>query len=360
MSRDVLAAVVTTPGRAPELQTVSLDDPRPGEVLVRLAATGICATDLHFSHDVSRPSVLGHEGAGHVEEWGEGVSRFAVGDAVIASFARCGTCLRCRTGEPAYCREFDRLNFTGGRADGSSTITVDGAGAYAHFLGQSSFATHMLVRESSLVALPAGVDPAAVAPYGCGLMTGAGAVLNVLKPGPADTVAVFGAGTVGLAAVMAAAAAGAREVVVVDLSTERLALAKELGATRTVLPEELAATLAEVAPDGVDHAVESTGVGRVLHTAVESLNRRGTCAVVGIGAETTISLDWRTVLNGRTVTGVISGSSLPDVAIPSLLALAEAGRFPAEKLMQSFAFADVAEAWEHTRSGAVVKAVLTF
>ncbi|MDO1485119.1 aryl-alcohol dehydrogenase [Rhodococcus rhodochrous] len=362
MSREVVAAVVTEPGRPPELQKVRIDDPREGEVLIRLGATGICATDLHFSHMMSKPAVLGHEGAGWVEECGPGVTRFAPGDAVIATFARCGTCANCRAGEPAYCTRFDDLNFGGTRENGSSAVEFDGDAAYAHFLGQSSFATHMVVRESSLVDLPPGADPRAVAPYGCGLMTGAGAVLNVLRPGPTDTVAVFGAGTVGLAAVMAAAAAGARAVIAVDLSPERLALASAVGATHVVEAGggDVVSAIDEIVPGGVDFAVESTGVGSVLTAAVEALSRRGTCAVVGIGSESTISLDWRTLLNGRTVTGVISGSSLPEVAVPDLLNLADAGRFPAEKLVRNYAFTDIAEAWEAARSGGVVKAVLQF
>lgn len=362
MAREILAAVITTPGQPPVLRRVLLADPAPDEVVVRLAATGLCATDLHFAHELPGPSVLGHEGAGYVEEIGSAVHGFVPGDKVLATFAHCGTCRTCVSGEPAYCSDFDRLNFGGARPDGTSALTLDGAHPYGHFLGQSAFATHMVVRASSLVRLPDHVDPAAVAPYGCGLMTGAGAVFNVLRPGPHDTVAIFGAGAVGLAATMAASAAGAREVIVVDLNAERLSLATYLGATRTVNPaqDDLDAILAVAAPDGVDRSVDTTGVASVLRTAVNSLGRRGTCAVVGVAGEDTISLDWRSVLNGRTVTGVISGSSRPATMIPDLIALHDAGKFPAEKLVRTYDFADIAQAWSDTRSGAVVKAVLTF
>ncbi|MFD6882097.1 NAD(P)-dependent alcohol dehydrogenase [Rhodococcus sp. NPDC060084] len=362
MTREILTAVVTAPGEPPVLRPALLADPAPDEVIVRLAATGLCATDLHFAHELPGPSVLGHEGAGYVEDVGSAVRGFAPGDKVLATFAHCGTCRTCASGEPAYCNDFDRLNFGGARLDGTSALSIDGAHPYGHFLGQSAFATHMAVRASSLVRLPDHVDPVVVAPYGCGLMTGAGAVFNVLRPGPTDAVAVFGAGAVGLAATMAAVAAGAREVIVVDLNDERLVLAAELGATRTVNPShhDLAALLADVAPDGVDRSVDTTGVASVLRTAVDCLGRRGTCAVVGVAGEDTISLDWRSVLNGRTVTGVISGSSRPATMIPDLIRLHDAGRFRAEKFVRTYEFTDIAQAWNDTRSGAVVKAVLTF
>lgn len=355
------AAIFDGSGTTPALVDVDLDGPRPDEVLVRMESVGICGTDLHFATEVPAPAVLGHEGAGVVEQVGDLVTHVRSGDRVLLHFAWCGMCDHCTTGSPSYCRIFDPLNFGGRRHDGSAVISVDGKPAYSSFLGQSAFSTHAVVSGRSVVRLPDDLALAPVGPLGCGLMTGAGAVLNVLRPVVGDTVGVFGAGPVGLAAVMAASAAGAR-VVAVDVNDARLTLARELGATATVnsASGDVREAVREVAPTGLDAAIDATGRADVVAHAVAALHTRGTLAVCGVGPSPAVELDWRTLLNGRTVTGVISGSTVPATFVPRLIDLYRRDAFPIDRLMTYFDFTDIAAALEAARSGEVVKAVLRF
>jgi aryl-alcohol dehydrogenase len=358
----VTVAVTGTGRHGFALEAAELREPRPDEVVVRLAAVGVCATDLHFSEFVQAPAVLGHEGAGRIEALGSAVRGWSIDDPVALTFAYCDECVRCRTGSPSYCEAFNELNFAGTRQDGSTAVHVDGQPAYAHFLGQSSFASHAVVRASSLVRLPPDTDLAVAAALTCGFMTGAGSVLNVLRPRPGDSVAVFGAGAVGLSAVAAAAASGAGTIVAVDVQQARLELAREFGATHVVDPsrEDAGTALRGIAGQGFDFTADTTGLAPVVSTAVEALNSRGVCAVVGIGPHEKLELDWRTLLNGRTVTGVISGSAVPAEFLPRLLEMHATGRFPVDRLITRYSFDDIAKAVDDARNGRSVKAVLEF
>lgn len=358
---DVTVAAVTEE-RTFKLVPAQLEEPRSDEVLVRLSSVGICATDLHFATFLPMNAVLGHEGAGVVQAVGAGVTEVKAGDPVALAFTSCGVCTQCRTAAPSYCARFDALNFAGARADGSSALRIDGQPVYGHFLGQSSFATHTVVDARSVVKLPETADLRTAGPFGCGFMTGAGTILNILRPGPQSAVAVFGAGAVGLASVMAAAASGAQTIVAVDVSPGRLQTAQEVGATHVLDSREgeLVERIRAIAPQGLDGSVDTTGRADVVKDAVAALHTRGTCAVVGVGPSEHVEIDWRTLLNGRTVTGVISGSSVPQLLVPQLLDWQRAGRFPVEKLMAHYAFADINEAAAATRRGDVVKAVLSF
>lgn len=354
------AAVLREHGGLPQLEAVEVGELRPDEVLVELEAVGVCRTDTEFGHFWPVPSVLGHEGVGSVAATGDAVSYVSAGDRVLMTFNHCGSCRPCLEGAPAYCRRFDALNFSGSRPDGTSAVHAGGEPLNAHFLGQSSFATHAVATERSVVKVPKDVPAEVLAPFGCGFQTGAGAVLNVLRCAPGDSIAIFGAGAVGLAAVAASAAAGCGSIAVVDLDPNRLAKARVLGATRTVEAStpDLAAAVREVNPDGFDAAIDTTGVQTVLRAATEVLTTRGTCAVVGVGPSTEIALDWRTMLNGRTLTGVIAGGSLPRVFLPRLIDLYLAGHFPVDRLIDVQPFEQLPEAFEASRAGEVVKAVV--
>src|SRR5690606_20906159 len=181
----VTAAVLERPGEPLVLRDVDLGPPRPDEVLVRLSAVGICATDLEFAAFFEAPAVLGHEGAGVVEKVGDHVTSVAPGDHVALSFASCGRCRPCLTGTPGYCLRFD-----------------------AHFPGRSAFADHVVVPARAVVPVGKDVDLLLAGPFGCGFQTGAGGVLNVLRPAPGSSIAIFGAGSVGMASVIAAALSG--------------------------------------------------------------------------------------------------------------------------------------------------------
>ena len=353
------AALLEQSGAPFVLTDVDLDEPRPDEVLVRVASVGICGTDLEFANFFPTPAVLGHEGAGVVERVGSRVTTVGPGDHVAMSFASCGACSLCLTGSPAYCRRFDAVNFTGRRPDGSSAISKDGVAVNGHFLGQSSFASHVVAPQRAVVAIDASIDLKPVGPFGCGFQTGAGGVLNVLQPRPGSTIAVFGAGAVGAAAIIAAALSGCAVIAAVDVNPAKLEAARGFGATHAVDSTDAAGALAAIVPEGLDFAIDTTGREDVLRTAVEALGPLGRAGVIGIGPSESMSFEWRSILNGRTVTGIIAGSSLPQLFVPRLLELHGKGQFPVDRMISYFPFEKINEAVAAIRSGAVGKAVLT-
>ena len=367
MPTQISAHVLREPQGSFELvDGLELGDPQAGEVLVRYTSTGLCHTDL-FARDVFHqedfpPAIYGHEGTGVVEAVGAGVTDVAEGDRVMASYASCGRCRTCLTGRPFNCAQFNDLNFALTRDDGTHKVTLDGDPVGSSFFGQSSFATHGLVSARNLAPVPDWVDPQdehLLGPLGCGVQTGAGAVLNVLRPGPTDSIVVAGTGAVGLSALMAAVASGVGTVVAVDVVEERLRLAAELGATHTIdgNDEDQVAQIQELTGGGATHAFDTTGVAPVLARLVDSLAWGGRLGIVGAAPDMT--LDLMPVMQlGRQVQGIVEGNSVPRVFIPQLLELRRAGRFPLERIVRTFPFAELESAIEAPESGEVVKAVL--
>ncbi|AUG80777.1 alcohol dehydrogenase [Kitasatospora sp. MMS16-BH015] len=362
------AAVVRTPGGPFELEQVWLDVPKADEVLVRIEAVGICHTDLSVRAGRTPgplPAVLGHEGSGVVEAVGPAVTRVRPGQRVVLTFASCGGCPPCREGSPVRCEHWPALNLYGGaRLDGSATLwAADGSPLHGHFFGQSSFAGHALASERNAVPVPDGLPPELLAPLGCGVQTGAGAVLNVLRPGPGETLVVFGAGGVGLAAVLAARLTAATRILVVDLLPARLALALELGATEVIDAgaEDAVTTVRRLTGGrGAEHALETTGSVRALRQAVECLAVGGACGVVGAPpAGTEVALDVPALL-GRAprILGINQGAARPARFLPALAELVRSGRLPVERLVRCYPFAEIERAAEAARSGEVVKPVL--
>ncbi|WP_030937614.1 NAD(P)-dependent alcohol dehydrogenase [Streptomyces sp. NRRL S-646] len=368
MSITTRAAVVESGGAPFTLADVELDEPGPHEAIVRMVATGLCHTDLGVASGglpFPLPGVLGHEGAGVVEAVGPAVTGIAPGDHVVLSFTSCGECRNCHGGHPAYCATWLPRNLIGGRrADGTSTISRDGTPLGGHFFGQSSFAERALVDERSLVKVDADVPLESIAPLGCGVQTGVGAVWNVLKPVTGSTIVVLGAGAVGLSAVMAAALTPATRIVAVDKVGERLSLAKELGATHTVNVGEadLGEALAEITGgQGADGVVETTGSVAVLRQGVDALAARGTLVVVGappFGSE--VALDVNGLLGGKQVVGLTLGDAETQTFIPSLVQLVKEGRLPLHRLISTYPFADIDQAVRDMGAGKAIKPVLTF
>ncbi|WP_405513812.1 NAD(P)-dependent alcohol dehydrogenase [Streptomyces canus] len=362
------AAVVESGGAPFTLSDVELDEPGPHEALVRMVATGLCHTDLGVASGglpFPLPGVLGHEGAGVVEAVGPAVTGVAPGDHVVLSFTSCGDCRNCDGGHPAYCATWLPLNLLGGRrADGTSTISRDGEPLGGHFFGQSSFAERALVDERSLVKVDQDVPLESIAPLGCGVQTGVGAVWNVLKPVTGSTIVVLGAGAVGLSAVMAAALTPATTIVAVDRVGERLTLARELGATHTVnaAEEDLGEALAAITGgQGADGIVETTGNVKVLRQGVDALGARGTVVVVGappFGSE--VSLDVNGLLGGKRVVGLTLGDAETQSFIPALVRLVKEGRLPLHRLISTYPFADIDQAVRDMGAGKAIKPVLTF
>jgi aryl-alcohol dehydrogenase len=357
-----IEAAVCREGSAwPAIETLDIEEPRQGEVLVRLSACGVCHTDLRMASGPGpRPIVLGHEGAGVVERVGEGVEALAPGDRVLMSYAWCGHCPACTRHAKAYCLSSGPLNFSGLREDGSSPLSKAGEPVFGAFFGQSSFATHAICQARTAVKAPGDLPLELLAPLGCGIQTGAGAVLNSLQVQAGQSLAVFGSGSVGLSAIMAARVAGADPIIAVDVNAQRLELALELGATEAIDPARTDPGLAirELTGAGVDFALNTTDVPEVYLQGIASLGPKGTFAFVTM-PRTELALDLRPIfMGGRRIQGIVQGDSEPQSFIPLLIELHRQGRLPLERLITLYPFEAVAEAMHDSEAGRAVKPVL--
>ena len=361
----ITAAVAREAEKPFTLEDLELDPPAEGEILVKIHSSGICHTDIGVRNQwlpVPLPLVLGHEGAGVVQEVGAGVTSLEPGDKVVLTFAACRECVMCRRGEPAYCAKFMAHNVAGSRPDGTNALHAEDGDVHGFFFSQSSFATHAIALEGNAVKLDPDADLAIVGPLGCGIQTGAGTVLNRLRPPAGSSLAVFGVGAVGLAALMAAKAVGCTAVIAVDLVADRLALARELGATHTVnaAEQDPVEEIRRVTGGGADFSVDTTAVTAAARQAVECLAPKGVCGILGFGtAGTEVRVDMLDLLlTGRTITGVTEGDARPAEFIPLLLRLHAQGRFPFERLITEYDFRDINAACEDAEAGRAVKPVL--
>ncbi len=365
---DITAIVLDQPGAPMHLQTLQLQSPRPDEMRVKLVATGLCHTDiamLQRPFPVDQPIVLGHEGAGIVEEVGAAIEGFKPGDRVVLSYNFCQRCPSCLNQKPSYCHYFFGRNFLGQRPDGSTALTQNGNPVRHHFFGQSSFATHCLVNGTNAVHVPDDIDDdlfRMLGPMGCGLQTGAGAMLNVLRPLPSQSVVVFGSGAVGMAAIMAARAMGATTIVAVDRVPARLDLAQRLGATHGIVSgsADLLEQIKSICGAGADVSLDTTAHSEVLRMALDVLAPLGRCGFVGGAAPgTVLPVDVRDMmLNGKTLRGIVEGDSNAQALIPQLLRLHARGLFPFEQLVRFYPLADFQRAIDDSLSGETIKPVL--
>ena len=241
--------MVPVPSASFAIETLDLGAPLADEVLVRIAASGMCHTDLHardgYFPNLPYPVVCGHEGAGIIEQVGATVADLAPGDPVVISFPWCGECRPCRAASISYCERARPLKSSGRRADGSIPMSRNGEPVYSCFFQQSSFASFALTPAKDVVKIRRDVPIEMLGPLGCGLQTGAGAVLNVMQPAAGQSIVVYGVGGVGLTGLMAARIAGCDPIIAVDRLPSRLVLAHELGATHT-LESRGAETLAAI------------------------------------------------------------------------------------------------------------------
>lgn len=356
--------VAITPEKGAQFKFTSIDiaEPQTNEILVKIIASGVCHTDA-VSRDEALtpyPVVLGHEGSGVVEKVGPGVTSFKQGDHVILSFAHCGHCENCLTGHPTVCTTFNALNFGGHMEDGTSRLTQNDR-PIANFFGQSSFSNLAIVNERNAIKVDSDVDLRLLGPLGCGIQTGAGTVLNYLKPSFGSSIAIYGSGAVGLSAVMAAKIVNCEHIIAVDIHDSRLTLAKELGATHTINSknEDVVERIKEITKGGTHYAVETTGVPQVVRQCLQALRPLGEAAIVGITAEIKLDVHNDLMAEGKKMTGVIEGDSVPRVFIPQLIDYYKAEKFPFDRLVKFYDFNNIEEAFEDSRTGKTIKPILT-
>jgi aryl-alcohol dehydrogenase len=355
MTRSIQAAVVCKKDGPLKIETIMMEGPQDTEALIKTVASGVCHTDISLVHHWERsdgPLVLGHEGAGIVELVGKKIKGFRPGDHVVLSYQSCGKCRQCKSGRPARCRRFYELNFGFQRPDGSNAL--EQSGVRGHFLGQSSFSSHMLATERNMVKVSKKLPLKLLAPLGCGIQTGAGTVMNMLHVRKGEGIAIFGTGAVGLAAVMASRIVGAYPIIGVDIKPSRLKLAQELGATHVINSRmtDVAAGINKIIAGGVDYVLETTGNTHLWELTIDVLNKRGTAAFF------TGDSPPANVPGGKKAVSVIEGDSVPQLFIPKLIKLYQQGKFPFDRLIKFYKFKDINRAMKDSLSGKTIKPVL--
>ena len=346
------------------VEELELDPPRAGEVLVRMAASGVCHSDLHVVqgiHPTALPAVLGHEGAGIVEEVGPGVADLAPGDHVMLSWLPyCGRCRHCIRGRPNRCENVAWYDAT--MEDGTCRFHLDGSPI--HHYNTSSFAERSVVPARTAIRVDPALPLTELALMGCAVMTGVGAVLNTAQVRPGDSVAVVGCGGVGLNVVQGACIAGATVIVAVDTVPAKLELARELGATHTVdaaAGDPVEAVL-ELVAGGVDHAFEALGRPETIETTLRLTGRGGQAVLIGMAPpDARVPLDALTVtLEERCVRGCWYGSCVPLRDFPLLVDLYRDGRLQLDSLIANCTLDEVNEAFRRMEAGETARTVIVY
>ncbi|MBY9067187.1 NAD(P)-dependent alcohol dehydrogenase [Hyphomonas sp. WL0036] len=363
MKTDAAVAYAGKPGFS--FETVEIEAPRPDEILVRVLGVGLCHTDLVFSSGAAPypfPAVFGHEGSGVVEAVGAEVTKVSPGDSVLITFRSCGACDRCADGDAAYCRTMPLLNYTGARTDGTSALRNEAGPVASNFFGQSTFAGHAITYERNVVKVDPSLPVEIMGPLGCGIQTGAGAVIRSLAAKKGSAFLVTGGGSVGLSAVMGAKIQGCATIILVEPMESRRQLAMELGATHCIDPAagDVAAAVRAIVPAGVDNALDTTGIPAVQAAALACLGSKATLGLVGVSAPgTLLPGDVNTVMTfGQSIKGIIEGDSDPDEFIPELIEHFKAGRLPFDKLVRKYRLSEINQAIAAQHHGECVKAVL--
>jgi Zn-dependent alcohol dehydrogenase len=350
------------------VEEVELASPKAGEVRVRVAAAGVCHSDYHYMRGdltTELPAVLGHEGAGVVEEVGVGVATVQPGDRVVLLWRSvCGHCRYCSVGRPALCQEGAALRNTGRLLDGTSRLSLQGR-PISHFLGVSCFAEQAVCAEQSVLKIDADVPLPIAALAGCSVMTGVGAVTNSAAVEPGASVLVIGAGGVGLCAVMGAQLCGASRILVADLNPAKLEMAREFGATDLIdaSSQDVVKTARRLSDGGVDFAFEAIGRPDTVTQAVRTLSAGGVAVAVGVAppsARAELS-PFDLVLQEKTLKGSIYGSTRPHADFPRLFELYRRGRLPLDRLLsREYRLDQINEAYEALLAGEVARSVIAF
>lgn len=365
---ETTAAVLHELGTPLAFTDVTLADPGPAQVLVRIRATGVCASDLHIVEGrlpKPLPLVPGHEAAGEVVAVGPGVTDLTVGAHVVLSILpRCLRCSACRAGQTAHCSWGSHLATTG-TIDGERTAwTLPDGSPLHHFNGVSSFADHVVVPRSGAVEIDPSLPFASAALLGCAVTTGVGAVRNAAGVAAGQTVAVIGCGGVGLNIVQGARMAGAARIIAVDVDERKLALARQLGATDRIDARgtDVPAAVRQLTGTGVDHAFDALGRPEVLQDAWAMTSSGGTAVAVGLYAtDDSITIPAFPLIGERRLVGTYMGGGDPHVDVPRLTADVLAGSLLLDELIVERPFAEANEALDDLRAGrTLARQVLTF
>jgi Zn-dependent alcohol dehydrogenase len=361
------AAVLREVGQPLTVEEIDISEPGRGELLVEIEAAGVCHSDLHYLRGDLRcplPVVPGHEGAGRIVAVGPDAREgFSVGDRVALLWRpNCGRCAQCVAGRPIMCEFGPVQAASGGLLDGTSRLSKDGETIH-HLLGVSCFAEQVVVPERSVVRVPDDVPAEIAAIAGCAVITGVGAVLNVIGACLGDAVVVIGAGGVGLSAMMGARAAGATTVIAVDVDDSRLELARTLGATHVVNGSEgdTAEQVLGLVPGGVPWVVEAVGRPETLASAVAMLQPGGTTVAVGlgrVGQRFDVGIN-DLVQKQKRVVGSLYGSSIPQLDLPRIFDLYRSGALPLDRLIgDRFPLEVIGAAFDALQHGSVGRSII--
>lgn len=364
------AAVLPGLNQPLEVREIEVEAPRAGEVKVRMGASGVCHSDLSMQNGTMMamaPIVLGHEGAGVVEEVGEGVTTVEPGDHVVISWVpQCGECFFCKKDQGYLCEQANASLASGGLLDGTTRMTLDGKPLY-QMAAAGTFSEVTIVPEIGCVKIPADLDLKVAALIGCGVLTGVGAAMNTATIRKGDTVAVVGCGGVGLNVIQGARIAGADEIIAVDLSETKLAMAKQFGATTTVNAgqgDPVSQVMGLTGQRGADVAFEVIGLQETINQAITMARRGGQAILVGVprmDVMVTLPAFFGLVLAEKTVKGCWYGSSNVQKDVPKLIELYKKGELKLDELISREIDVDgVNEAFEAMKTGEVARSVITY
>jgi S-(hydroxymethyl)glutathione dehydrogenase/alcohol dehydrogenase len=365
----IRAAVLEEFGKPLNVTELDLAEPRAGEVLVRLAACGVCHTDMYTASGVDpsgyAPTVLGHEGAGFVEKVGEGVTSVSPGNLVVTLFSpQCRECVHCLSPDTNLCLAIREQQGKGYLPDGTTRLSRDGE-PIRHFMGTSTFAEYTVMPEIALAKVSPDASPEHACLFACGLSTGLGAAMFTAKVKPGTTCVVFGAGMVGLGAVAGARLQGAERIICVDMSDQRLELARGQGATDTWLggPDVVERVLEQTGGFGADYTFEATGLVAVMRQAVEAARMGwGLCTVAGVaGKGETLDVIPRLLITGRRICGSSFGGVKGRDQVPQLVQLSLDGKLDmAPFLSHSITLDEVNNGFELMERQDGIRSVISF
>lgn len=366
---EIKAAVLRAKDQPLSIENLRLKELGENDVIVRMTGSGICHTDIACQEQimpVPMPIVLGHEGAGIVEKVGKSVKKVAPNDRVVLLMNYCDICPMCLQSKTWLCYYGMYLNFgiPIGPPSPVAKFQPYEDNVMGEFLGQSSFATHVLTKEKLVVKVHPDAPTELLGPFACSVLTGAGAVISSLKVPVGATIAVIGTGAIGLNSILAAKVSGCSTIIAIDLIEARLKTAQELGATHTInaKKEPLSKYIMDILPFGVDFVLDTTGLNEVAVQAVDALTKGGTLGLIGVGPfDRLLSVNMMTVLTkGIRIKGICAGEAIPDIFIPKMVDLFMQGKYPFEKTLTFYPFDQIQKAIEEQKQGKIIKAVIQF